>query len=302
VVEDQQPAADEPPSGRLATQIASARAQGEHALEWGRTRVTGVDAAVDTLTRERLGGGSLLAGGLAYRLFFWLVPLGLVAAALLSFWVDADSEGFEHAAEELGMGAAAAHSASEAIAAGAHSRWYFLIAGIVFVEWFSIGVVRALRLAYALAWQVELDRMERPMLAGAVFTTLAVVLTLTTGSAAWLREQTGVAGAVATLVIVAVYAGVALWMMSLLPHREAPTRALLPGALLVALGTQAIHLFVVVYLVPRLGRSSELYGSLGAATVILVWLYVTARLVVAGAFLNATVWRRRHSRAAGPAG
>ena len=48
-----------------------------------------------------------------------------------------------------------------------------------------------------------------------------------------------------------------------------------------------------LYLVPRLGRSSELYGSLGAATVILLWLYIIARLVTLSAFLNATLWERR---------
>jgi uncharacterized BrkB/YihY/UPF0761 family membrane protein len=46
-------------------------------------------------------------------------------------------------------------------------------------------------------------------------------------------------------------------------------------------------------LVPRLGRSSELYGSLGAATVILLWLYIIARLITLSAFLNATLWERR---------
>ena len=45
--------------------------------------------------------------------------------------------------------------------------------------------------------------------------------------------------------------------------------------------------------VPRLGRSSELYGSLGAATVILLWLYIIARLITLSAFLNATLWERR---------
>ena len=97
--------------------------------------------------------------------------------------------------------------------------------------------------------------------------------------------------------MLAAYGGVALWVMWLLPHDEdVPLRALLPGAALVALGTEAIHVFVVLYLVPRLGRSSELYGSLGAATVILLWLYVTARLIIAAAFLNATAWRRRGTR------
>jgi uncharacterized BrkB/YihY/UPF0761 family membrane protein len=49
----------------------------------------------------------------------------------------------------------------------------------------------------------------------------------------------------------------------------------------------------VLYLVPKLGHSSELYGALGTATVILLWLYLLARLLVAAAFLNAALWDHR---------
>jgi uncharacterized BrkB/YihY/UPF0761 family membrane protein len=68
---------------------------------------------------------------------------------------------------------------------------------------------------------------------------------------------------------------------------------------LVALGGQAIHLAVVLYLAPKLGRSSELYGALGAATVILLWLYLVARLLVAAAFLNAALWGSRNAATSG---
>jgi uncharacterized BrkB/YihY/UPF0761 family membrane protein len=66
----------------------------------------------------------------------------------------------------------------------------------------------------------------------------------------------------------------------------------------VAIGIQALHLFVAFYLAPRLGRSSELYGSLGAATVILLWLYIIARLLTFSAFLNAHLWERRQAATA----
>jgi uncharacterized BrkB/YihY/UPF0761 family membrane protein len=82
-------------------------------------------------------------------------------------------------------------------------------------------------------------------------------------------------------------------MMRVLPHRDARWTALLPGAVIVALGIEALHLFAALYLAPRLGRSSELYGSLGAATVILLWLYIIARLFTFSAFLNAQLWERR---------
>src|SRR4051794_9751072 len=50
-------------------------------------RVPGVDALIEALKTEQGSGAPLLAGGLAYRLFFWLTAFGLFTAALLSFWV-----------------------------------------------------------------------------------------------------------------------------------------------------------------------------------------------------------------------
>ena len=60
--------------------------------------------------------------------------------------------------------------------------------------------------------------------------------------------------------------------------------------------TLGLQAFTALYLAPRIGRSSELYGALGAATVILLWLYIIARLITLSAFLNATLWERRQGK------
>ena len=112
---------------------------GERTLSWGVARVRGVELGLEAFDLERRGGGTLLAGGLAYRLFFWLLPLGLTVAALLAFWQEADPDGIDEAAQELGMGAAAARSASQAISDSTSSRWYFLLAGL----WFTALLLAA---------------------------------------------------------------------------------------------------------------------------------------------------------------
>ena len=71
-------------------------------------------------------------------------------------------------------------------------------------------------------------------------------------------------------------------------------QGLLPGAVLVAVGVQLVHIAVLFYFAPRLTRSEETYGAFGAAATMLVWLYVLSRLATAAAFLNATLWLRRH--------
>jgi uncharacterized BrkB/YihY/UPF0761 family membrane protein len=262
----------------------------ERAVHWLRDHVPGGGAGLMALERETTAGGTLIAGGLAYRLFLWLLPFGLVLASLASF---RNREGLESSAEEFGLSESTARSMSEVIQDSSHGRWYFLIIGLWFLVWFAIGVVRALRVAHAVAWRTPRERFRRPVHAGLLFTLFATALILVTGASQWLREQAGVGGFVVTLLIVAVYAAGALWAMRLLPHQDVPWTAFIPGAVLVGVGLQALHLFTALYLAPRLGRSSELYGSLGAATVILLWLYIIARLITLSAFLNATLWERR---------
>lgn len=266
----------------------------ERAVRWLRENVPGAKPGLVALERETTAGGTLIAGGLAYRLFLWLLPFCLVVAAAASFWEQENPQGLENSAEEFGLSTAAAHSMREAIDESARSRWYFLVLGLVFLFWFAIGVARALRLAHALAWRARRERFRRPIHGGLLFTVFAVALIGVTGVAQGLREQADVTGLVVTFLLVGVYTAGALCAMLLLPHRDAPWTALVPGAVLVGVGIQGLHLFTALYLVPRIGRSSELYGALGTATVILLWLYIIARLITLSAFLNATLWERHH--------
>ncbi len=283
--------ADAPSRG---SRLQGARERVLRANDWASEHVPGADLIAVALERERIAAAGLLAGGLAYRLFFWLVPLGLVLAALLSFWVDADRLGAADAAHDFGMSGAAVQSAMEAIANQHHARWYFLGAGIVLVVWFSMGVVRALNVAFSVAWGLRPVKLRRPLTAAVVFTGIVILVMAATAATQFLREQLGGTGLLLTLLLLAFYIGCVLWIMDKLPHRGGSWRDQLPGAVLVGLGTQLIHLAVVLYLAPKIGRSSELYGALGAATVLLLWLYLVARLIVAAAFLNAALWEHHH--------
>ncbi len=267
----------------------------ERAVLWLRNHVPGAEPALIALERETTAGGTLIAGGLAYRFFLWLLPFSLVLASLASFWEREDPQSLESSAEDFGLSASGANTMREVVEQSSHSSWYLLAVGLVFLMWFAIGVARALRLAHTLAWRVRRERFRRPIHGALLFTFFAVALMVFTAAGQWFREQLGTAGLVVTLCLVLVYAAGALWMMLLLPHADAPWTALIPGAVIVGLGIQGLHLFATLYLVPKIGRTSELYGALGTATVILLWLWIIARLITLSAFLNATLWERRAS-------
>ena len=253
---------------------------------------------LEALERERVAGSGLLAGGVAYRFFLWLVPLGSVLAAVASFWATSDPDGVEDAARSFGLGAAAARSAQATFEDEAPSRWYLLVAGAALVVWFGMSAVRALRVAYQIAWAEQAPKLRRPIHASLAFTGFLLAAAAAGAGIRGLRDGTPLPlWGLLSVALFGTFFALALGGMHLLPHADAPWRALVPGALLVAIGMQLVHLMVVVYLAPKLSRSSELYGALGAATVVLLGLYVTARLIVSAAFLNATLWDRRHRHA-----
>lgn len=280
--------------------VADARSRASDALVRASEHLPWRDVIVGALERERFAAAGLLAGGLAYRLFFWLVPFGLVSAALLGFFVEADPAALEDVAEDFGLSGAAAQAATEAIEQEAHSRWYLLVAGLLLLAWFAAGAVRALYVSHAVAWRLPPPKVPRPLRAGWVFTGTITALILVSGGTAFLREWAATPGLGLTVGLLVLFAGVHIWGSSLLPSRATDWRAFVPGAILVAVGTQAVHLFAVFYLAPKLGRSSALYGTLGAATVVLLWLFLIARLVVGAAFVNAALWERRHWREVEP--
>jgi uncharacterized BrkB/YihY/UPF0761 family membrane protein len=276
----------------LAERLATARARAE--------TLPGAPLVLEVIGRERRVAGGLLAGGVAYRVFLWVVPLGLVIAALLSFWSELDPDALQHAARRFGVGAAAAGAATEALQSSDRSAVAFLVVGLVFTAWFTIGAVRALSLAYALAWSLESPRIRRPLHVVVVFNGLFVLAIAAGLAETWLEAQIGATALVGVVAAFVFGTGLALLAMWLLPHRATRARELLPGAALLAFGHQLVQVAVIFYFAPRLGRSEETYGAFGAAATLLIWLYVICRLATGAAFLNAALWERRQDAATTP--
>ena len=168
-------------TAELAQRLEVLRARSE--------KLPGAPVALEALQNERDLGGGLIAGGVAFRIFLWLVPFGLVVAAVFSFWTELDPDGLESAARNLGIGAAAAQAASEALELGDRNRLFVLLFGLVFLAWFTIGAVRALVLAYALAWQLKPPRIRRPFHAVAIFNGLFLLAILSSVAETWLKPS-----------------------------------------------------------------------------------------------------------------
>ena len=266
-----------------------AERQVERAKEYRTVRDT-----LESIRWQQRSGATLLAGGLAYRFFLWLVPFGLLIAAIASFWVRQSERSLEDAAKSFGLGGIAARSATAAVEDGSRARWYLLGAGLVLMLWAGVGAVRALRVASRLAWSVEHTRLRRPIRASLVFAAVCVIGLATSMGASWARHHSPAWGVVITIAIVFVYAPLAVFAFMHLPQPEGtPWRAHAPGAALVGAGMMGIHVFLAYYGAGQLERSPSLYGTLGAATVVMLVLFLMARLIMSALFLNATLARVR---------
>jgi uncharacterized BrkB/YihY/UPF0761 family membrane protein len=258
-----------------------------------------LDVSFRVAALDKRVAAAVLAGGLAYRFFFWLLPVGLILGGALGF---ADSTDVEQAAADSGVGETFVEAIGEAAQRSQSARWWLLLSGVVLLVWTGYMAVKALVLVHALVWDVPAPRVRHAVKASLVFSALALVILGSAGLARWLRNETDVGGLAATLGAVGV--PFAVWTLASLrlPHRGAGWMDVMPGALLLATGTQAFHLFVAYFLGPKLSHSSELYGGLGLAATALFFLYLLGRLVAGAAVLNVSLYERRNkpSRRADP--
>jgi uncharacterized BrkB/YihY/UPF0761 family membrane protein len=282
--------------GREVGRVESVRLRAgeiQSRLVAARGRHTSVDASFHLIERDRRIAASVLAGGIAFRLFLWLLPLSLILGGALGF----TSNG-EEIAHDAGLTAAAADAVGEAVDDAGEGRWALLVIGVGALLWTSTWSVVALRRVYALVWNVPPPRSRNPLIQALAFSGVCSILLLIPAGSAWLRDLLGRPGIIIPLLAVGAFFGVWLWVSDWLPHGDAPLRALVPGALLAAVGMQAIHLFTAFYVAVKLERASALYGGLGLAATFLFILYIVGRLIVASALVNEELWRRSRELAA----
>ena len=240
--------------------------------------------------RNRRVAASVLAGGFAYRIFLWLLPLGLVIGGALGF---ADADNTEDAVEGGGLPAAVTNAVGDAARSANSNSWWLLAVGVPLLLWAGFTGGKAIQLIHSLVWD-EPPPKPKPVKMSLAFTGMVCAFLAVVALTWWVRDDWP--GILAPVVTVAPLA--ALWLLvSLhLPHRDAPWRALLPGALLVAIGFQVLHEAIGYLLVPKLEKSTSLYGSLGATTTLLFFMYMTALLVVTAPVLNSSLYDELQSR------
>jgi uncharacterized BrkB/YihY/UPF0761 family membrane protein len=269
---------------------AGAKRYAERA-EASRRNHGSVDAAYMMFDRDSEVGGGIIAGALAYRLFIWLLPFALVVIAGIGVGAAATSDSATSAARSLGLRGVVSHSVAQA--AQSSSRWYAILIGVPILIWATRNLLRAVVVVHRLVWGDERTAAQKATLAATGrFLALLLGYFLVRELAVHVESWTGSY----SLRTIAGLAGIFGWwlLVSLrLPHDNARWHALIPGALLMAVGLELVSDLGSYLIATRVNSGESAYGALGIAAGLLFGLYLVARLVVASAVLNATIWERR---------
>lgn len=296
-ISDEQRETQEPPPGAVAQATRWARAKASWAMEWtlgARESHRSVDLGFRLADRDKRVAAGVLAGGVAYRMFFWLASLSVLATGALGV---ADGQWLEEYLLEMGVSRAATDVVIDALRGTDEARWWLLLVGGWLVMWTGYLGAKTLVLVHAAVWGLPTHQSRKPWVMSLVFSGTVLSFVASMSVADRVHARGGGEGIVATVLLAAIPFGIWLIVSRILPNAATGWRDLVPGALLVGLGVQAFYQIATVILIPRLANATELYGLLGITATALFWLYVLGRMMIGAATLNVSVCEQRSAAA-----
>jgi membrane protein len=237
--------------------------------------------------------GNFLAAAITLAGFVALFPLLLVAIAILGFFSHHSVNLGAEVVSRLGLTGNGASIVTDTVKNAERSRRAASVLGLAGLFWTGLGLVAAMQYGLNTVWQVT-GRGWRDKLSGLTWLAGAGVLFLASFALTALIGFVPVLAPASVLVGLAVDVGLWLWTMKVLPNREVGWKALLPGAVLGAVGLEALKALGSIYVPRAVASSSALYGSLGVVFAVLAWLLFFGRLVVYSAVLNVVRWEEGH--------
>ena len=238
--------------------------------------------------------GNYLASSVTLSAFLSLFPLLLFAIAILGFFSAGDPSLAASVVDKLGLTGDAANGITTAIATAEKSRKAASVIGVAGLLWSGLGLIAAFQYAINAAWQVT-GRGWRDKLTGVMWLAGATLLFLTSfATSAVIRWLPGFLAPLTTLAGLSVNFALWLWTFKILATREVGWKALVPGAVVGALGFEVLKAVGAFYVPGAVASASALYGTLGVVFATLAWLLFFGRLVVYAAVVNVVRWEEDH--------
>ena len=237
--------------------------------------------------------GNHMAAAITLAGFISLFPLLLVAIAILGFFSHQSVDLASDVVGRLGLTGEAADIVTQTIDRAEQSRRVASVVGIAGLLWSGLGLVAAIQYGLNTAWQVK-GRGLRDRLSGLAWLAGAAVLFLASFALTAVIGFVPLLAPLGILVGLALGVGLWLWTMKVLPNNKVGWKALLPGAVLGAVGLEVLKVAGSIWVPKAVASSSALYGSLGVVFAVLAWLLFFGRLVVYASVFNVVLWEKHH--------
>jgi uncharacterized BrkB/YihY/UPF0761 family membrane protein len=282
-------------AGRRRQWLTLEQAQLQQELQDRRQRSGMVQAGFLVQELDARVGGGILAGALAFRIFLFMVPVAYVIFTALGVVSRALGHDPAQLAKDAGI---TGILAGTVVKVTDQSTWTLvaLVLGAVVTMFITAGgLLKALYVVHWLIWRVPrvMPVGLPPKLALIGLTFAASVVGVAVND---LRTSFGAAGAVLTVLLITALSFAVWWWVSWkLPHAPVPARALISGALLMAIGADVLHLLTTYWIGHLVARKTSTYGAVGIALAVLLWVYILGRIMVGSAGLNAALWYRREN-------
>lgn len=237
---------------------------------------------------DRDAHGSVLGSAVALRMFLFSVPatvtlVGLVNLFGLSGAVD----------EQLEASATTGAIANSVIGSStSHSLW-LVVSGLFFTLWAGKSLARTLAESSGAAWGMPASQSKYRIITILAVSGVFIAGIITSAVFNQLREAGGaLVGVVSLGTMLGLNALFWFVVMLTLPRPVSDPGALLPGALLFAVGNTILQWFMHYYLPDKIARTAEKFGEFATTVAILGNYFFVGRLMTAGFALASVTYAR----------
>ncbi|WP_245960193.1 YhjD/YihY/BrkB family envelope integrity protein [Prauserella flavalba] len=254
-----------------------------HAFVSTASRYRWVRLTGELVRRDHEIVGTLLAAALAFRIFVWLLPCALIIAGLLGFG-SSGGRTLSELARDTGLSPLTASLLENVGKQAEQSRMLAIGVGVGSLALASVALGRALDGVVNRVRPGACPRDATALVRAGRYSAVLLGTVAACLGGPLLRSVLHIPMVVLSIVMVAVFTLLGLPLLR--AGQPGPSSALLPGAILFGLGLEALRTAAVQFLPGKLSRASELYGTLGVAAALLVWLMLMARFIVLAHVLN----------------
>jgi membrane protein len=230
-------------------------------------------------------GGTDRAMSVGAHAFSAIIPLALVLHTLVAG--RSGEQAGQRIIERFELTGAAADATRTLMTATSTQTGHLAtFLGLVILLFSGVALMRALQRAYTAAWDLRPIGITGYLDGSAALAFLLVEIFLITRLAALLDDGLG-QGVLSFVLRVVVGTGLWLLLQWLLLSRRIPWRALVPGAVLSALGMAVVSYASQLVMPHVLATDAARYGPIGVTFGLLTWFLVIALVLVVGAVVSA---------------